>query len=74
MLNLNSFVENEVQFSGCFCEESNTDEAVHTWDDGERGNFWSDYRGIDSNNDGVGDTPYIIDGLNQDRYPLMEPI
>jgi parallel beta-helix repeat protein len=73
VMNLNSFVENDVQFSGCFCEESNTDEAIHTWDDGERGNYWSDYQGIDSNNDGIGDTPYVIDVLNQDRYPLMEP-
>jgi parallel beta-helix repeat protein len=73
VLNLNSFVENKVQFSGCFCEGSNTDEDVHTWDDGERGNYWSDYQGIDNNNDGIGDTPYIIDVLNQDRYPLMEP-
>ncbi len=73
ILNHNSFVENKVQFSGCFCEESNTDEDIHTWDDGKRGNYWSDYQGFDNNNDGVGDTPYIIDALNQDRYPLMEP-
>lgn len=74
IMNLNSFVENDVQFSGCFCEESNTDEAVHTWDNGKQGNYWSDYNGKDENNDGIGDTPYIIDSLNQDRYPLMEPI
>lgn len=70
----NSFVENKVQFSGCFCEETNTAEAIHTWDNGQRGNYWSDYQGIDKDNNGIGDTPYIIDALNQDRYPLMEPI
>ena len=35
------------------------------------GNYWSDYNGSDSNNDGVGDTPYVLDGNNGDNYPLM---
>ena len=74
VLNLNSFVENEVQFTGCFCEETNTEETIHTWDDGKKGNYWSDYQGIDNDNNGIGDTHYIIDILNQDRYPLMEPV
>ena len=73
-LNQNNFVDNDVQFSGCFCEDFDTEEAPHTWDNGEIGNFWSDYQGIDNDADGIGDTPYIIDLLNQDRYPLMEPI
>ena len=37
-------------------------------------NYWSDYKGTDSNLDGVGDTPYIINENNQDDYPLMEPV
>lgn len=36
------------------------------------GNYWSDYAGSDADGDGIGDTPYIIDG-DKDNYPLMEP-
>ena len=36
------------------------------------GNYWSDYAGSDADGDGIGDTPYVIDG-ESDNYPLMEP-
>jgi parallel beta-helix repeat protein len=68
----NSFVDNIVHFSGCFCQDYNTTEPMHTWDDGEEGNYWSDYNGTDADGDGVGDTPYVIDVQNQDRYPLTQ--
>jgi parallel beta-helix repeat protein len=36
------------------------------------GNYWDDYSGIDTNNDGIGDAPHDID-TEQDNYPLMQP-
>jgi parallel beta-helix repeat protein len=54
----------------------------NTWDDGypSGGNYWSDYIGMDAycgpdqdipGSDGIGDTPYVINTINKDRYPLM---
>lgn len=48
-----------------------TDNGNNQWDNGQKGNYWDDYTGTDSNGDGVGETAYdISDGDNQDRYPL----
>jgi hypothetical protein len=43
------------------------------FDNSSKGNYWSDYTGNDTNDDGIGDTPYVIDAYRQDRYPLMAP-
>jgi hypothetical protein len=68
----NSFMGNVRQLGGCLCQgQSNASELVHTWDDGREGNYWSDYNGTDANGDGIGDTPYVFDLQNEDRYPLM---
>ena len=72
VVNHNDFENNVVQLNGCGCESINSSETPHNWDDGKEGNFWSDYNGTDSNYDGVGDTPYVIDALNLDRYPLLQ--
>jgi parallel beta-helix repeat protein len=53
-----------------------------TTDIGYGGNYWEGYTGMDqysgvhqnvTGNDGIGDTPQIIDAGNRDRYPLMNP-
>jgi parallel beta-helix repeat protein len=70
----NSFVNNTQQV---FTSSSQT-----TWDKGypSGGNYWSDYTKNDTyrgpyqnetGSDGIGDTPYVIDGYNRDNCPLM---
>jgi len=54
------------------------------WDNGYAigGNYWNDYSGADlqrgphqneTGSDGLGDVAYLLDGSNQDQYPLMGP-
>ena len=58
--------------------------SANIWDNGypEGGNYWSNYYGTDlrrgvyqneTGSDGIGDTPYVMDLENRDRFPLMIP-
>jgi predicted secreted protein len=40
---------------------------------GRLGNYWKDYIGKDSDHNGIGDEPMIINSDNVDYYPLMQP-
>ena len=35
------------------------------------GNYWGSYSGNDTNNDGIGDTTFLITNDNDDEYPLI---
>jgi nitrous oxidase accessory protein NosD len=59
----NDFINNTKQAS--------TVDSQSSWDNGAQGNYWSDYRGTDTDGDGIGNTPYVIDADNNDNYPLM---
>jgi parallel beta-helix repeat protein len=47
------------------------EDSINLWDNGAEGNFWGGYAGTDLNEDGIGDSPMVIDVRNQDRFPLM---
>jgi parallel beta-helix repeat protein len=74
-----SYCYNSIFYHNNFISPENKVELFQSgsniWDDGypSGGNYWSDYTGVDANGDGIGDTPYIIDANNRDRYPLMKP-
>jgi len=63
----NNFIDNTIQ---AYAQNS-----INVWDDDypSGGNFWDDYGELDTNGDGIGDVPYIIDTDSQDRYPLTTP-
>jgi hypothetical protein len=67
----NNFIDNE---NPAGTGKFNSPTTYTTWNTEKEGNYWSNYNGTDTNNDGIGDTPYIIDENNQDNYPLMEPV
>lgn len=48
----------------------------NNWDNGITGNYWDDYGGEDSDNNGIGDTKYQISGTRAtfDRKPLFYTI
>lgn len=60
----NNFIDNYQHASAQFALSG-------TWDNGVEGNYWDDYIGMDSNGDGIGDAPYMIETGSQDKYPLM---
>jgi parallel beta-helix repeat protein len=63
----NNFINNTIQVS--------SPRDTSNWDNGypSGGNYWSNYNGTDTNHDGIGDSPFLIDTNNTDHYPLMTP-
>jgi len=66
----NNFLYNNVSAFG---------HGVNVWDDGQQGNYWSDFDepregAYDQNKDNIIDRPYRnIGENNQDKYPLSNP-
>lgn len=63
----NNLINNTVQVY------QETSQTIWYNEDVQEGNYWSDYTSVDTDGDGVGDTPYIIPGGQLDRYPLINP-
>jgi parallel beta-helix repeat protein len=65
----NNFVDNS--------EQVDSYNSINVWDNDypSGGNYWDDYCELDTDGDGLGNTPYLIYDYtnNQDRYPLVVP-
>lgn len=82
----NTFYGNTFMTDSCKIHIGDEVEDIF-WDNGTIGNYWGNYNGTDSDGDGVGDSPYIINALiwdtdvdgfvsyvsGQDNYPLIAP-
>ncbi|UCB59029.1 MAG: right-handed parallel beta-helix repeat-containing protein [Thermoplasmatales archaeon] len=71
----NKICEDNVVYSNNFIKNliNAHDGYNNSWDDGNQGNYWDDYSGIDIDDDGIGDTPYVFYG-NTDLFPLINPV
>ena len=50
------------------------DTELNAWNNETVGNYWDNYKGIDSDSDGISETYYSIPGgNNRDNHPLMDP-
>ena len=78
VLYLNNFINNADNINSRYSANiwNSTSRTNYTYDDqtftNYLGNYWGDYEGIDSDNDGIGDSPYSI-GSDRDNCPLMLP-
>jgi hypothetical protein len=64
-------INNDSTYYGNYGSEASI-YPIGDYDNDKEGNYWSDYRGEDKNNDGIGDSPYVVDAI-EDYYPLMQP-
>lgn len=68
----NAFVRNAKQVWQPPFETQQGRQGPNLFSESGRGNFWSDYTGIDRNHDGIGETPYHetdVFGFIVDRHP-----
>jgi nitrous oxidase accessory protein NosD len=58
-------------FVGTLVSATDEGEGNH-WDDGSRGNFWSDVPITDADGDGITDVSRMVAPNGRDRFPLVK--
>lgn len=67
---LNSGTDNSIIYNNQLINQYNAfDYGNNQWDYNGIGNYWNDYSGIDDNDDGIGDTPHLIENAI-DYFPI----
>ena len=84
LVNYNTFKNNDIDIAVNYVSENvilitqnNLNSYVQVWMSEQQTidmNFWADYTGIDSDDDGIGDSPYFYNDILQDNQPLMKPV
>jgi parallel beta-helix repeat protein len=73
----NSFFHNNF-LQNSYVQIYSNDNSTDSFDNSIEGNYWCNYIGVDSNHDGISDTPYVMDSTMYhrlvDNFPLMSPI
>jgi nitrous oxidase accessory protein len=67
----NIFYDNVMMDNSYSTYLMNAQQSNNYWNNGQIGNYWSNYNGKDSNGDGIGDTPYVLNSNNVDNHPLI---
>jgi parallel beta-helix repeat protein len=78
----NYFIDNnnhemQVSIPGLWTPDTWDPGNLNLWDDGKKGNYWSEYlsrypNATEIENTGIGNTPYHINPNNIDNYPIIE--
>ena len=72
----NTTSQNEVFFNEFIGNLMNGEDngTLNRWDNGVIGNSWDDYIGFDTDDNGIGDSPYLINGTagSVDNYPIYD--
>ncbi len=77
MIHHNNFIDNIISINATAQGlDDGGNSSSNDWDYGSSGNYWSDYTGTDTDDDGIGEEKYHIDGDSpaKDRYPLVNEL
>lgn len=74
MIYENNFIEPTINVSKAQVQVGLVQNNTNYFSNTGFGNYWTNYNGTDANNDGIGDTPYIINQNITDPKPLMNPL